>query len=69
MNLKCFFRGHKIIKGICQQCGKTLCEIKGHEWIYSDLLYTSGCQLYNQQKCKRCNIEQGRSGKHWMRTK
>ena len=36
MTLKCFFKGHNMHEGRCTQCLKTECEIKGHEWAYSD---------------------------------
>ena len=35
----CWFIGHKLKEGLCLKCGKTICEIKGHEWIYSKMIH------------------------------
>lgn len=31
----CWFFGHRIKNDICIKCGKSICEIKNHEWVYS----------------------------------
>ena len=54
--LGCLF-GHKIENDVCIKCGKTICEIKGHEWIYSN--YKNHTHSGNQSKrrtCVKCNI-------------
>jgi hypothetical protein len=48
---KCLF-GHKIICGVCIQCGKTICEIKGHEWIFSR--YTNHIKYGDMAMVRTC---------------
>lgn len=64
----CWLTGHKINKeGICEKCGKTLCEIKGHDWIITDFKKfifcdnggSSGCKP-SERKCKICGQEEVR---------
>lgn len=54
--LGCLF-GHKIEKDVCVKCGKTICEIKGHEWIYSNYRKFKKAKTQSTRRtCKKCNI-------------
>ena len=61
MNLKCIFKGHKMIKDKCIRCLKTECDIKGHDWKYSDIWTrtwndNSKYKYPKKRKCTKCGI-------------
>ena len=74
MNFKCLFKGHNMHEGRCTQCLKTECEIKGHDWAYSDFwfrryLHNDGKYIYPKERiCTKCgNIERLSRIDDWVR--
>jgi hypothetical protein len=58
--LCCIF-GHKIVNNKCTKCGKTICEIKGHDWVSTGLSeftnpYKPKIIRANKRKCVICGI-------------
>lgn len=59
MGINCLFLGHKIIDKRCIKCGKTLCEIKGHEWKYSNFksfVYLDKSGSESKPSLRECTI-------------
>jgi len=55
--LSCIF-GHKIVNNRCIKCGKTVCEINGHEWIYTETGTFAGKTRPRNRICNICKIEE-----------
>lgn len=56
MSLICSLIGHNIEKDTCTRCGMTVCEIKGHNWVYGEYASYGDDDSYKYSKriCSKC---------------